>query len=291
MASRSRKSGGGGGFLSKFLWAIGVGAVIVFFFTIPYDPGASGIIAVVQAKAKTVENWVKTSGIVTLIENLSHGVIVGGDDTYNGQAGPQGQEPGTNVTNQTKQQLILALNLISITEPENVSYNRDEYSHWNNVRPCWTVREQVLFEEAVAGTIILLDGDGAVVEDVNRACEIKSGTWIDPYTGKEFNSPSDLDIDHTIPLAYANSHGASWWDKEKKASYANDLTYPGTLVAVSKSANRSKGAKGPSDWKPSNEGYWCQYATDWINVSTEWTLSISKADNEALLGMLDKCEL
>jgi hypothetical protein len=291
MASRSRKSGGSGT-IAKVVWFFAVGGLIVWFFAIPYDPGVQGIVGVVQSKAKTVENWVKTNPVIPAFEQWVGSIFKGGSQDPGWSIdpmGPNGQGPGTNTTSQTKEQLILSLNLLMITEPENVSYNRSDYPHWSNIRSCWTVREQVLFDEAQPGTAVLVDSEGRTVTDVNQACEIKGGLWIDPHTGKEFSNPSDLDIDHTIPLAYANAHGASWWDKNKKQSYANDLSYHGTLTAASKSANRTKGADGPSKYKPANEGYWCQYATDWVNISTQWQLSITQADHDALKEMLGKC--
>ena len=48
---------------------------------------------------------------------------------------------------------------------------------------------------------------------------------------------------------------------------------PDHLIAVTKGANRSKGAKGPQEWRPPDEGYWCQYATDWTEVKMEWGLT------------------
>ena len=43
-----------------------------------------------------------------------------------------------------------------------------------------------------------------------------------------------------VPLKEAHISGASGWTKEKKRQFANDEE---NLLAVSRSANRSKGAK------------------------------------------------
>ena len=65
---------------------------------------------------------------------------------------------------------------------------------------------------------------------------------------------------------------------------------PDHLIAVTKRANRSKGAKGPEEWQPPDEGYWCQYATDWAEVKMEWGLTMTQGETEAVVEMLDTCE-
>ena len=65
---------------------------------------------------------------------------------------------------------------------------------------------------------------------------------------------------------------------------------PDHLIAVTKGANRSKGAKGPEEWRPPDEGYWCQYATDWTEVKMEWGLTMTQRETEAVIEMLDTCE-
>ena len=80
------------------------------------------------------------------------------------------------------------------------------------------------------------------------------------------------------------------WDPTRKGQYANSLGDPGHLIAVTKGANRSKGAKGPEDWHPPDEGCWCQYAKDWTEVKLEWGLTMTQAEAEAVIDMLDTCE-
>ena len=55
-------------------------------------------------------------------------------------------------------------------------------------------------------------------------------------------------------------------------------------------ANRSKGARGPEEWKPPDEGYWCQYATDWAEVKERWDPTMTEPEAEAVVEMLHTCE-
>jgi hypothetical protein len=99
-----------------------------------------------------------------------------------------------------------------------------------------------------------------------------------------------LDIDHMIPLKNAHNSGGWAWDKSRKAAFANEMSYADHLVAVTASANRKKGAKGPEAWKPTNKGYWCDYAVDWVRIKTDWDLSATKAEWGALEEMLETCD-
>jgi len=50
------------------------------------------------------------------------------------------------------------------------------------------------------------------------------------------------------------------------------------LIAVTASANRKKGARGPEEWKPTNRGCCCDYAIDWVQIKTDWDLNATKAE-------------
>lgn len=117
------------------------------------------------------------------------------------------------------------------------SYSRTDYKHWIDAdKDCQDTRQEVLIIESLEKPI--LDQKG---------CRVVKGKWRDPYTDKYFTNPNDLDVDHFVSLKEVDRSGGSKWDKEKKMQYANDLTNPETLIAVDKSANRSKADKDPSD--------------------------------------------
>ena len=59
------------------------------------------------------------------------------------------------------------------------------------------------------------------------------------------------------------------------------------MIAVTSGANRSKGAKGPEEWRPPDQGYWCRYAIDWTEVKFEWGLTMTQREAEAVIAMLD----
>ena len=55
-------------------------------------------------------------------------------------------------------------------------------------------------------------------------------------------------------------------------------------------ANRSKGSKGPEEWKPPERDYWCQYAIDWVTIKNTWELTANDAEEASLAEMLETCE-
>jgi hypothetical protein len=120
-------------------------------------------------------------------------------------------------------------------------------------------------------------------------CRVVAGLWVDRFTGERFTDPSRLDIDHMVPLANAHRSTGALWPREHKQAFANDLTTPDALVAVSASANRSKGDRSPDQWKPPDADAWCWYATVWVTVKVTWDLTVTTPERGALSDMLQTC--
>ena len=93
-----------------------------------------------------------------------------------------------------------------------------------------------------------------------------------------------------VPLGNAHQSGAWSWPAERKELYANHLADPQHLIAVTASANRSKGARAPEKWKPEDESYWCQYAIDWVSIKNTWNLTATEPEHKALAEMLVSCD-
>ena len=166
--------------------------------------------------------------------------------------------------------------------PTNIpDYDRDQWGGWVDADgDCQDTRQEVLIAESTT----------QVTFETAKKCRVASGTWDGPFTGRQFNNPSKLDIDHMVPLANAHDSGAWGWGRAKKRRFANDLSYDGHLNAVFKLANRSKGRRGPEEWKPPDQSYWCEYATHWIYIKVAWDLTATERELAALKHMLDTCE-
>jgi 5-methylcytosine-specific restriction endonuclease McrA len=117
-------------------------------------------------------------------------------------------------------------------------------------------------------------------------CAVISGTWTSAYDGTSSTVPTDMQIDHVVPLANAWRSGAYAWTTDQRTTYANDQ--PDLWVASARS-NQSKGDRGPEQWRPPNRSIWCTYARRWVGIKTRWRLTVTTPERDALGQMLDTC--
>ena len=180
----------------------------------------------------------------------------------------------------TPESATATLTIRAAPVPTNLpAYDRNDWGSWTDADgDCQDTRQEVLIAEGVNLTYA----------DANQ-CRVASGEWTGSYTGQIFTDPGDLDIDHMVPLRNAHDSGGSDWDQARRRVYYNDLSKPEHLIAVSASANRSKGSRGPEDWKPSDSSYWCEYATDRVNIKNSWGLTATNEEATALTEMLETC--
>ena len=135
----------------------------------------------------------------------------------------------------------------------------------------------------------MAESQAAVSCRTDRRCRVSSGQWLAPYSGTVVTDPGKLDIDHMVPLRNAHLSDAWQWSAQQKELYANYLANPQHLIAVTASANRSKDARGPEDWKPEDRSHWCQYAIDWTTIKETWDLTMTQREHDTLVQMLDTC--
>jgi len=162
-----------------------------------------------------------------------------------------------------------------------VSYDRDDWgSGWSDADgDCMNARHEVLKTESVDQTQVS-----------SSDCTVTGGRWYGAFSGTWVTNPSSLDIDHFVPLANAHASGGWAWSSSTKRNYYNDLSDPKHLIAVTASANRSKGSRGPESWKPSDTSYWCVYAHTWATIKTRWELTVTTSELAALTSMLNTCD-
>ncbi|MGW7521517.1 HNH endonuclease family protein [Streptomyces sp. NPDC054796] len=154
-------------------------------------------------------------------------------------------------------------------------YSRDKFPHWIDQGSGCNTREAVLKR----------DGEGV---ETGSDCYPTSGSWTSPYDGETWTDPSDVDIDHVVPLAEAWRSGASGWTQSERQSLANDLD-TAQLLAVTDNVNQSKGDQDPAEWMPSKADYHCQYARMWIWVKDTHGMTVDSAEKSALTEALGTC--
>ena len=121
--------------------------------------------------------------------------------------------------------------------------------------------------------------DGVTFSERSPTCDVVGGRLLDPYTDTVLDyatEGSQIHIDHLFPLAAAWDLGAAEWSLEERAAFANDPDLE--LLAVSGSANLSKGDSTPASWLPPHQQYRCTYVTSYLQVALAYDLAVTDAD-------------
>jgi hypothetical protein len=160
---------------------------------------------------------------------------------------------------------MLAVVPVALEQPAN--YDRALFKVWSDLDGdgCDT-RQEVLAEES--RTPAQIDPFG---------CVVVAGDWVSIYDGLQTADPGALDVDHVVALKEAWDSGAWTWSATRRQSFANDLSDPRTLVAVSATSNRSKGDRDPSNWLPT-ESELCSYVSDWVSIKYRWSLTMDESE-------------
>lgn len=114
-------------------------------------------------------------------------------------------------------------------------------------------------------------------------CDVVAGHFTDPYTGAEMDyatEGSEIHVDHLFALAAAWDFGAAGWTPAQRSRFANDTALE--LLAVSGSANMSKGDSTPASWLPTVKPYRCEYVTRYLRVAVAYQLAITDADRTVI---------
>jgi putative cell wall-binding protein len=180
--------------------------------------------------------------------------------------------PAAAIESTTASQLLAQL---VTAPPSTTTYNRASFQHWIDAdfNGCDT-RQEVLIAES------------KTVVEMGSGCTVVSGTWYSWFDGATWTNPSDVDIDHMVPLSEAWKSGAYQWTAIQRKEFANDLTLAVALEAVTDNVNQSKGDKDPASWLPTAPDVQCQYATNWALVKYRWNLTIDASEQSALNGIL-----
>ena len=167
---------------------------------------------------------------------------------------------------------------IVIQEDLQAPYDRRDYKHWKDEDgDGQDARQEALIAESYVDV------------SFNEKGLVNAGLWMGPYTGYVTRDPGTLDIDHLVPLKEAHRSGAANWTPQQREDYANALSNDYHLIAVWRSANRSKADKDPAHWMPPNRSYWCEYLDHWISVKRTWGLSMDTAEADAIREGLAVC--
>ena len=149
------------------------------------------------------------------------------------------------------------------------TYSRSvDFGTWIDVHGCQDTR----------ATLLIRTSQVPVTFTTSRDCTVKTGRWVDPWSGAVTTLAHAFQIDHTVPLANAWSSGAWAWTHDQRVAYANDLADPDHLVPILALENESKGDDGPDQWRPPARSAWCRYALDWDHIKAKWRLTATAAE-------------
>jgi hypothetical protein len=169
----------------------------------------------------------------------------------------------------------LLTELVVTNEAFGSSYKRSSFRHWIDAdsNGCDTRRDVLAAESTKPVNCRTLSG----------------GAWLSAFDGARTTNASGFDVDHMVPLKEAWESGAHSWNSETRTSFANDLAYEHSLIAVSARSNRSKSDRDPNNWMPATSSFHCQYVGRWIAVKYRWSLAVDPAEKTFLESKVASC--
>lgn len=118
-----------------------------------------------------------------------------------------------------------------------------------------------------------------------RNCVVRTGEWLDEYTGEVFTVATQIDLDHVIPRMYAHTHGGDRWPAQKKLQFSND---PINLVLIKRREIRRKRDRGPDRYLPREE-FQCEYVRLWRAIADKYDLQLGSRDRNEITMVLRGC--
>ena len=111
------------------------------------------------------------------------------------------------------------------------------------------------------------------------------GKIISPYTGEEFSSRFETDIEHIVATSEAHDSGLCAAAVSTRRQFAQDLD---NLTLASPSLNRhQKSAKDLAEWMPAKSVCW--FAWTVVNVKAKYGLSMDSREADIAIRTLNSC--
>jgi hypothetical protein len=169
--------------------------------------------------------------------------------------------------------LTTAIAGLPVATEVRTGYDRAKFNHWIDADGdgCNT-RYEVLDTES---------------ENSVTCSNLSGGRWFSYYDRVSWTNPSDIDIDHMVPLAEAWDSGARNWTAGQRQAYANDLGDYRTLVGVTDNVNQAKGDQDIAQWLPTYDK--CRYLREFVAVKIRWRLSVNSAEKTAMQNLAAGC--
>jgi len=104
---------------------------------------------------------------------------------------------------------------------------------------------------------------------------IRTGEWLDTYTGKPIEGMSNIAVDQRISLKEAHFYGGAFWTRARRMAFAN---HPMNLVPVSAAQKKARNGRSASEWMPEEKSSWCDYIVYREIVSRHFKLIVPLAE-------------
>ncbi|RCS68330.1 hypothetical protein FM109_00460 [Vibrio casei] len=125
------------------------------------------------------------------------------------------------------------------------------------------------------------------VEDL--IVERMGGKVYGPYTGRYFKSDTSTDIEHIVSASEGHDSGLCAASAAKKAAFASDqLNLTLAAPKVNRCSTGGKCGYDASEWMPEKNKCW--FANRIVEIKTKYTLSVDRAETNALDAVLSKCD-